>query len=63
MNFERAPEFARELGRLKKKWRSLENDLKVAEKVIESLYVQPVSEAMPHRPSSMSSRGSPSKIA
>lgn len=39
MNFEQAPEFQKDLKRLKKKWRSLPGDISQAEKDILPLYV------------------------
>jgi len=38
MNFRRTPEFEKELKALAKKWRSLPNDINVAEAVISALY-------------------------
>ncbi len=39
MNFEQSPEFKKELKALKKRWRTLDNDLQRAKPAIESLYV------------------------
>jgi len=39
MNFKNCPEFERELKQLRKKWRSLPDDLDAAKKRIEDLYI------------------------
>jgi hypothetical protein len=39
MNFSQAPEFVRDLKRLAKKWRSLPDDLRRAQLLVERLYV------------------------
>lgn len=40
MNFEQTPEFAKNLKRLSKKWRSLPDDVEYSKNKIESLYVE-----------------------
>ena len=40
MNFEQVPEFQKDLKRLSKKWRSLPQDIKAAERDILPLYVE-----------------------
>lgn len=38
MNFEQTPEFKKELKKLRKKWRSLADDIEIAQRVIADLY-------------------------
>jgi hypothetical protein len=40
VDFRQTPEFKKDLKTLKKRWRSLENDIEIAKKVIVPLYVQ-----------------------
>lgn len=40
MNFKQTPEFKKELKRLSKKWRSLPNDIRMAQRGIVPLYVE-----------------------